>query len=148
MRRILLLPLAGLVAVAPGPLTAQRSAPRPAARPSAPAVDTTLLGSMQYRLVGPYRGGRSTTIAGVAGQPFLFYMGSTGGGVWKTEDAGQKWTPISDGFFGGSIGAIDVADADPNVIYVGTGSVDIRGNTSTGRGLWKSTDAGRTWRFM
>ncbi|MCU0627043.1 MAG: hypothetical protein MUF21_11250 [Gemmatimonadaceae bacterium] len=145
MRR-LLLPLAVIAAV---PAHAQRArAPRPAAAAPAAAIDTALLGSLRYRSIGPSRGGRSTTIAGVAGQPMLFYMGSTGGGVWKTEDAGHRWTPISDGSFGGSIGAIDVADSDPNVIYVGTGSQDIRGNTSTGRGLWKSTDAGKTWKFM
>jgi photosystem II stability/assembly factor-like uncharacterized protein len=118
-----------------------------AAQSPAPSLDTALLGSMKYRLIGPYRGGRSTAVAGVAGAPFLFYAGSTGGGVWRTEDAGQSWQPIADKFFGGSIGSIDVADSDPNVIYVGTGSQDIRGNTSTGRGMWKSTDAGKTWSF-
>ena len=75
-------------------------------------------------------------------------MGTTGGGVWKTDDSGHHWRNISDGFFGGSVGAIDVADSDPNVIYVGTGSADIRGNTSTGRGVWRSTDGGDTWGFI
>ena len=126
--------------------TASGTATGTAASP-APAIDTMSLGSMKYRLIGPYRGGRSTAIAGVAGSPFLFYSGSTGGGVWRTEDAGASWQPITDKFFGGVIGSIDVADSDPNVIYVGTGSQDVRGNSSTGRGLWKSTDAGRTWKF-
>lgn len=129
------------------PLAAQRARPVAAASSPPAAIDSTLLGSMQYRMIGPYRGGRSTAIAGVAASPFLFYSGSTGGGVWKTEDAGQSWTPITDKFFGGVIGSIDVADSDPNVIYVGTGSQDVRGNSSTGRGMWKSTDAGRTWKF-
>jgi photosystem II stability/assembly factor-like uncharacterized protein len=112
-----------------------------------PALDTSLLGSLKYRMIGPFRGGRSTAVAGHTSAPFTFWSGSTGGGMWRTDDAGQSWQPISDKYFGGSIGAIDVADSDPNVIYVGTGSQDIRGNTSTGRGMWKSTDAGRTWSF-
>ncbi|MHC4067458.1 MAG: WD40/YVTN/BNR-like repeat-containing protein, partial [Planctomycetota bacterium] len=100
--------------------------------------DTTLFNGLKWRMVGPYRGGRSTAVAGVPGQPFLFYQGTTGGGVWRTTDAGQTWENISDGYFGGSIGAVAVAGSDPNVIYVGQGSVCIRGNTSTGRGVWKS----------
>ncbi len=107
-----------------------------------------LFDGMKYRMVGPYRGGRSTAVAGIAGNARLFFMGTTGGGVWKTTDAGQWWTNVSDGFFGGSLGAVAIAQADPNVIYVGTGSADIRGNTSTGRGIWKSTDAGKNWEFI
>ena len=142
----LLLPLA--IVGASRPLTAQR--PRTARGTDASAtavIDSSLLGSMKYRLIGPYRAGRSTAIAGVSSQPFLFYSGSTGGGVFRTEDAGQSWQPITDKFFGGVIGSIDVADSDPNVIFVGTGSQDVRGNSSTGRGMWKSTDAGRIWAF-
>ena len=112
------------------------------------AVDSLLFSSMRFRLLGPFRGGRSTAVAGFAAQPHTFLMGSTGGGVWKTEDAGTSWRNISDGFFGGSIGAVDIADSDPNVIYVGTGSADIRGNSSAGRGVWKSVDAGVTWSFI
>ena len=130
------------------PVVAQRARPTSGAPAVvAAAVDSAQLGSMKYRLIGPYRGGRSTAIAGTAQSPNLFYSGSTGGGVWRTEDAGQSWQPISDKYFGGSIGSIDVADSDPNVIFVGTGSQDVRGNSSTGRGMWKSTDAGRTWSF-
>lgn len=110
--------------------------------------DSTLFDAMKYRMVGPYRGGRSTAVAGIAGEPFTFFMGTTGGGVWKTTDAGHSWQNISDGYFGGSIGAVAVAASDPNVIYVGQGSVDIRGNTSTGRGLYKSLDGGKTWTFV
>ncbi len=112
-------------------------------------VDTSLFGGMRFRMVGPFRGGRSTAVTGVAGQPHLFYMGTTGGGVWKSDDAGTQWTSISDGWFdNGNIGAIDVADSDPTVIYVGTGSASIRGNVSTGTGVWKSVDAGASWRFI
>jgi photosystem II stability/assembly factor-like uncharacterized protein len=121
---------------------AQRSAP-------APSVDTTLYAGMHWRMVGPFRGGRSTAVTGVAGQPNVFYMGSTGGGVWKTDDAGGHWTSLTDRFLDvGNIGAIDVADSDPRIIYVGTGSASLRGNVSVGRGVWKSTDAGATWRFL
>ncbi len=112
------------------------------------AVDSLALEDLQYRMVGPYRGGRSTAAAGFLSDGDKWIMGTTGGGMWQTSDNGVTWEPISDDAFGGSIGAVAVAAADENVIYVGTGSLDIRGNTSTGRGVWKSLDAGRTWRFM
>lgn len=101
--------------------------------------------ALEYRLVGPFRGGRSAAVTGVPNQPNLFYFGSTGGGVWKTMDGGRTWENISDGFFGGSIGAISVAKSDPNVIYVGGGEQTVRGNVSSGYGVWKSEDAGKTW---
>lgn len=104
--------------------------------------------AMQWRLVGPFRGGRAGTIVGVEDQPQLYYMGTAGGGVWKTQDAGNSWTCISDGFFGGSIGAVAIAESDPNVIYVGEGEQTLRGNVSSGHGMWKSTDAGKTWKFI
>lgn len=128
---------------------AQRTRPAtPGVPAAAPAYDSTRFSALSYRMIGPFRGGRSTAVTGIAGEPHTFLMGSTGGGVWKTDDAGLNWKNISDGFFGGSIGAIDVADSDPNVIYVGTGSADVRGNSSQGRGVWKSVDAGRTWHFI
>jgi hypothetical protein len=118
-------------------------------RPAATAaVDSLLYNGLRFRMVGPFRGGRSTAAAGIAGEPFTFFMGTTGGGVWKTEDAGNRWVNVSDGYFGGSIGAIDVADSDPNVIYVGTGSAPIRGNTSPGHGMYRSVDGGSTWSFI
>ena len=111
--------------------------------------EPSLMDEMEYRMIGPYRGGRSTAVTGIAGKPNTYYMGSTGGGVWKTTNAGENWSNISDGFFDvASIGAIDVADADHNVIYVGTGTACIRGNASTGRGMYKSTDGGETWSFI
>ncbi len=90
-------------------------------------------------------GGRSAAVTGVPGKPTLFYMGATGGGVWRTKDGGSTWQNISDDFFGGSIGAIAVSEYDNNVIYVGGGEVTIRGNVSSGYGMWKSEDAGQTW---
>lgn len=112
------------------------------------ALDTSTTASMSFRQIGPFRGGRSTAVAGIRSQPFTFYSGSTGGGVWRTDDAGHSWRNVSDGFFGGNVGSIRVADSDPNVVYVGMGSQDVRGNSSIGRGAWKSTDAGRTWKFI
>jgi photosystem II stability/assembly factor-like uncharacterized protein len=110
-------------------------------------VDAGRLDGLEWRNVGPYRGGRVTTVTGVPGKPNLYYMGATGGGVWKTENAGRTWENISDGFFKvGTIGAVAVAESDHNVIYVGTGESPIRGvTTSHGDGVWKSEDAGKTW---
>ncbi len=110
-----------------------------------PAFPEKIYDALQYRLVGPFRGGRSAAVTGVPGKPNLFYFGATGGGIWKTEDGGRTWENISDGFFGGSVGAITVAKSDPNVIYVGGGEVTVRGNVSSGYGIWKSVDAGKTW---
>ena len=104
--------------------------------------------ALQWRLVGPFRGGRAGTIAGVKEYSNLFYIGTAGGGVWKTEDGGNSWSCISDGYFGGSIGAVAVAESDPNVIYVGEGEQTLRGNVSSGKGLWRSTDAGASWKFI
>ena len=107
------------------------------------------LSNVEYRNIGPARGGRVTAVAGHADHPFTFYFGSTGGGVWKSTDAGLSWNNISDGYFSvGSIGAITVAPSDPNVVYVGTGAADMRGNVSIGKGMYKSTDAGDTWTFI
>ncbi len=115
---------------------------------SAQQFDTLAFKDLSYRMAGPYRGGRSTAATGFLNDPDRWLMGTTGGGVWESDDNAVTWSNISDGFFGGSIGAVRVADSDPNVIYVGQGSMDIRGNTSAGRGAWKSMDAGRTWSFV
>ena len=109
--------------------------------------DSSLHESTNYREIGPFRGGRSAAVVGVPGEPDLYYFGATGGGVWKTEDGGKTYENISDGFFGGSIGSIAVASNDSNVIYVGGGEVTIRGNVSSGYGVFKSVDAGKTWKF-
>ncbi len=104
-----------------------------------------LYDAMEYRLLGPFRGGRSAAVVGVPNKPNLFYFGATGGGVWKTEDGGRAWKNISDGFFGGSIGSIAVSTDDSNVMYVGGGESTVRGNVSSGYGVWKTENAGKTW---
>ncbi len=112
------------------------------------SYDETLYEGIQWRSIGPYRGGRSGTVCGVVGNENLYYMGTAGGGVWKTKDAGNSWVCISDGYFGGSIGAVAVSESDPNVLYVGEGEQTLRGNVSSGKGVWRSTDAGETWTFL
>ena len=114
-----------------------------------PVVDTMLFHGLHFRMVGPPRGGRVTTVTGVPSEPRTFYMGVASGGVFKTTDAGASWQPITDGKVPlGSTGSIAVAESDPNTIYLGTGSDDIRSNVSAGRGVYKSTDAGATWSFV
>ncbi len=107
-----------------------------------------LKATMSYRSIGPFRGGRSAACTGVIGKPMEAYFGAAGGGVWKTEDGGSSWFNISDGFFGNSIGAVAVADSDPNTIYVGGGEVTVRGNVSHGDGVWKSIDGGKNWKHI
>ena len=110
--------------------------------------DPALWSGLKYRMIGPERGGRVTAVTGVPSQPYTFYMGSTGGGVWKTVDAGHSWSNISDGYFSvASMGAVEVSLSNPDVVYAGTGSSKIRSNVSIGRGIYKSTDAGKTWSF-
>jgi photosystem II stability/assembly factor-like uncharacterized protein len=104
--------------------------------------------SIEWRNIGPFRGGRSAAVTGVTNKANLYYFGATGGGVWKTTDAGNTWSNISDGFFGGSVGAIAVSESDTNVIYIGNGEVTVRGNVSSGDGMWKSVDAGKTWQHI
>jgi photosystem II stability/assembly factor-like uncharacterized protein len=112
---------------------------------NAQTFNEDLYKGLKYRQLGPFRGGRSAAVTGVPNKPNLFYFGSTGGGIWKTTTGGRDWENISDGFFGGSIGAITVSKSDPNVIYVGGGEQTVRGNVSSGYGIWKTVDAGKTW---
>ena len=105
-----------------------------------------LFRGMKYRSIGPYRGGRSLTAAGIPGDPTTYYFGATGGGVWKSTDGANTWSPIFDKDGAPSIGSIAVATSDPNVVYVGTGEACIRGNISHGDGVWKSVDAGKSWK--
>ncbi len=158
MHRSLLVSLLAAVAIAPIPAVAQVRTQSPtAARPSArvasapmmASVDSALFRGMQYRLVGPSRGGRSTTVTGVPSQPRTFYMGVASGGLFRTTDAGATWVPITDGKVPvGSTGSVAVADSDPNTIYLGTGSDGVRSNVSTGRGVYKTTDGGQSWQFI
>lgn len=128
----LLLPLPLLLWIGTGVVSAQ--------------VDPHLFQSLRWRSIGPYRGGRVTAVAGLDDQRQVYYMGATGGGVWKTVDAGINWAPISDRYFKtGSVGAIAVAESDSNVIYVGMGEACLRANLSHGDGVYKSTDGGKTW---
>ncbi len=117
---------------------------------AAQMVDSTLFHDMEWRNIGPFRGGRSVAAAGVTSEPYTYYFGGVGSGVWKTTNAGQTWNNVSDGTFGtSSVGAIAVAESDPNVVYVGMGEHAVRGvMTSHGDGVYKSTDAGNTWRHM
>lgn len=126
------------------PLTAQKKA----ATPATTTFDQSLYSGIRWRELGPFRGGRSSTITGVHHNPNLYYFGTVGGGVWRTTDAGQTYENISDSYFGGSIGAVAVAESDPNVIYVGEGEQTLRNNVSSGWGVWKSTDAGTTWKHI
>lgn len=112
-------------------------------------IDTSLYGKLRWREIGPFRAGRSVAVAGHKDQRLTFYFGATGGGVWKTSDGGNRWVNVSDGFFKvGIVGALDVAESDPNVIYAGTGEACIRGNAMPGEGAYKSDDAGKTWTFV
>jgi photosystem II stability/assembly factor-like uncharacterized protein len=110
-------------------------------------VPGVLFDTLDWRLIGPFRGGRCAAVTGVPGQSDTYYFGSTGGGVWKTTDSGGSWQNVSDGTFGGSIGAVAVAPSAPNIVFVGGGEKTWRGNVSSGDGMWKSTDAGASWSF-
>ena len=134
----------GLAAQAEAPL-----GPLTASDPTTWALPGSQLQALRFRELGPFRGGRVTTVTGVPGQAHTFYFGATGGGVWKTESGGQEWHNISDGGIEiGSIGAVTVAPSNPNVLYVGTGSDAIRGNVSTGRGAYRTDDGGESWRYL
>src|SRR5260221_328411 len=111
-------------------------------------IDASLYGGLRWRSVGPFRGGRVNGVTGVAGQPYVFYFGSVGGGVWKTTNGGRTWLPIFDSQPVASIGAIAVAPLNPNIVYVGTGESDMRSQISYGNGMYKSTDAGKTWTHL
>ncbi|MEP6617700.1 MAG: glycosyl hydrolase [bacterium] len=145
----LVLPLATATAqrpIAPPPANDTRpSIPLNSSAANAGPIDTSALNSLRWRELGPFRGGRSVAAAGSAARPNEYYMGTTGGGVFKSLDGGQSWAPVTDKYFGGTVGAVAVSASNPDVVYVGGGEYALRGNVSHGEGLWKSTDAGKTW---
>jgi photosystem II stability/assembly factor-like uncharacterized protein len=108
-------------------------------------IDSNLYSGLRWRMIGPFRAGRENAVSGVVGQPDTFYFGSVGGGVWKTTNAGRSWNPIFDSASSASIGAIGVSASNPSVVYVGTGEADMRDSIQYGDGMWKSSDAGKTW---
>jgi len=138
------------VVTADAQLKTKKIAKTTAASSAAPVyADNSLLNAMQWRLMGPFRGGRVVAVAGHPTDKMTFYMGATGGGVWKTIDGGITWNNISDGYFKmGSVGYIAVSASNPDVVYVGMGEHTLRGNTSPGDGMYKSTDAGKTWKHI
>jgi photosystem II stability/assembly factor-like uncharacterized protein len=109
------------------------------------AYDTSVFAALKWREIGPFRGGRSVAVAGSAKRPSEYYFGTTGGGVFKTNDGGITWAPVTDKYFGGTIGAIGISESNPDIVYVGGGEYPIRGNVSHGDGVWRSSDAGKTW---
>src|SRR4249919_1652557 len=145
MRKIIFLALLFASASA---TSQKKTASAPVSNSSADA-DSVLLATTKYRLVGPFRGGRSGAVTGSYKNKNTFYFGATGGGVWKTTDAGSNWKNISDKYFGGSIGAVAVAPSDETVLYVGEGENTMRGNVSEGLGgIWRSDDGGKSWRNL
>ena len=114
----------------------------------AQAYDSTVFAALQWREIGIFRGGRSVAVAGSASRPSEFWMGTTGGGVFKSPDGGNIWVSVTDKYFGGSIGAIGVSESNPDIVYVGTGEYPIRSNVSHGDGVFKTTDGGRKWSFL
>src|SRR5271169_2898519 len=114
----------------------------------APQFPASLYANLEWRCIGPFRGGRTVAATGVPNNPNLFYIGVNNGGVWKTTDAGRTWVPIFDGQPTGSIGALAVAPSNPDIIYVGSGEGLRRPHPSTGDGIYKSSDGGNTWKHL
>src|SRR5450631_2726674 len=137
-------------AVKPSPTTQTAQPPAEAAKDSegaeASKPEEKAFKGMKYRMIGPFRGGRSLTAAGIPGDPTTYYFGATGGGVWKATDGAMTWSSVFDKEGTSSIGSVAVAPSDPNIVYVGTGEACIRGNISHGDGVYKTLDGGKTWK--
>ncbi len=151
----LVLPAAALraqAATATKPAAQRVNIPKPVLKPAstllAAPFDTLALGATRWREIGPFRGGRSSAVAGSDARPLEYWMGTTGGGVFKTVNGGKSWQPMSDKYFGGTIGYIGVAPSNPDVVYVGGGEYPLRGNVSHGDGVWKTIDGGKTWTML
>jgi photosystem II stability/assembly factor-like uncharacterized protein len=142
--RFRIVALAAVAALAPL-CVAVRAA---SAQAPAPSYDSTVFAALKWREIGIYRGGRTVAVAGSGSRTNEYWMGTTGGGVFKSTDGGNTWLPVTDKYFGGTIGAIGVSESNPDVVYVGTGEYAIRGNVSHGDGVWKTTDAGKTWTHL
>ncbi len=153
LSRLLVVPVVLLGALTPV-ATTHAQAKRATARATSPAptapltFDSTVLNSLTWREMGPARGGRSVAVAGSVKRPNEYWMGTAGGGVFKTTDGGASWRAASDAYFGGTIGAIAVDEQNPDLVWVGGGETEIRGNAAPGDGLWKTIDAGKTWSFL
>ena len=134
----------------PSTLDAQQPIPATArsASPTSLAYDSTAFAALKWREIGPFRGGRSVAVAGSSKRPNEYYFGTTGGGVFKTTDGGITWAPVTDKYFGGTIGAVGISESNPDIVYVGTGEYPIRGNVSHGDGVWRTSDGGKTWSFL
>ena len=140
--------LTSVLALATTAVTSSIDSTRAGSRSAATAapVDSAILKAYRWRSIGPDRGGRSIAATGVRGRPKEAYFGATGGGLWKTTDGGDTWTPVTDGQIkSASVGAVAVSESNPDVVYIGMGESCIRGNIMAGDGVYKSTDAGKTW---
>src|SRR5262249_4515255 len=126
-------------------LTLSDDVPAVSAKRQSPAIDPAVYSGLRWRLLGPFRGGRTDAVSGVPGRPDEFYSGAVNGGVWKTIDGGRVWRPIFDSQAVASIGALAVAPSNPDIVYVGTGENTLRDSMGFGDGMYKSEDAGRTW---
>ena len=138
-----------VAAAAAACLSAESAAQEATVPPAAALLDTTSLSALEWRNIGPNRGGRSLGIAGSPSRPFEYYFGATGGGLWKTMDGGITWKPVTDGqITSSSIGAVAVAESNPDIVYIGGGETQLRGSITQGDGVYKSTDAGKTWKHL
>ncbi len=144
MSRVAVLHRLAVLSLVPAIALAQQ----PTSATSSGTVDTTLWRGLEWRMLGPAHTGRMTSVVGSAQRPDEYYVGTTGGGVWKTTDGGHTWQPMTDAYFGGTVGAVTVDAANPDIVWAGGGETPIRGNVSYGDGVWKSIDAGKTWSYM